>query len=403
METLKIAMLAPEFLPNWGGAGTYSILLARELSRFDEIHVFTTIRGGDNHLNLKDIEAYFENRVKIHIVSKARETFFYNAIFQFNVARNLPRIIRRERYDIIHSNHAHMPDIGLKLRNLEGTSITTVHTTLSSQFKGIKQSSSSITHMDNSEKMVRFGYPVLRILEKYYLNRSDHMIFVSGFIQDEVKRIVKKPIASTRIVRNGVDLEHFQYSENDPQRQSRVNIMFCGRLLALKGLNHLMGAFSAVHKFNPRTHLTLVGGGDLDQWKETARSSGIPGDAITFTGQKKYEEMPSIIEEADIFVLPSMSESMPLSLLEAMACGKASVASRVGGIPEIISNGENGFLVKPGDQKELTESLNAMVHDPGLRAKLGKNAREHIVKEFNLVDMVKETREMFCKVLNGDM
>jgi len=87
METLKIAMLAPEFLPNWGGAGTYSILLARELSKTDEVHVFTTLRSsnGQTGKGTKEIEAYFDGRVKIHLVSRAKENFWYNAIFQFNV------------------------------------------------------------------------------------------------------------------------------------------------------------------------------------------------------------------------------------------------------------------------------------------------------------------------------
>ncbi|MBW1886740.1 MAG: glycosyltransferase family 4 protein [Deltaproteobacteria bacterium] len=403
METLKIAMLAPEFLPNWGGAGTYSILLARELSKTDEVHVFTTLRSsnGQTGKGTKEIEAYFDGRVKIHLVSRAKENFWYNAIFQFNVARNMPKIISKDKFNIIHSNHAHMPDLGLKLRKLDSNSITTIHTTLSSQYKGIKSSVGTMDNMEGSERMVRLGYYPLRVLERYYFHKSDNIIFVSDFIRRETKRMVKRPFPRSRLIRNGVDLAHFNNLKTEEGKKERANIMYCGRLLALKGLYNLMEAFAEVHKSNSNTHLTLVGGGNIQQWKRTAKERGIPEGALTFKGQMSYEDMPSMIANADIFVLPSMSESMPLSLIEAMACGKACVASKVGGIPEIINHEENGFLVTPGDSRDLSIKINTLVNDPGLRKKFGDSGRAHVVENFALKDMVSETREMFVSVAEG--
>ncbi len=398
METLKIAMLAPEFLPNWGGAGTYSILLARELSKLDEIHVFTTLRGGGQIISMKNIEDYFDGRVKIHILSTAKDRFFYNAIYQFNVSRRIPNLLRTEKFDLVHSNHAHMPDLLLKLRKLQCSSITTVHTTISSQFAGIKQSEGYINHMDKSERMVRLGYPFLSVLERYYLKKTGNMVFVSDFIRKDVEWMLKGHVARSRVIRNGVDLGRFTCPPIDGASNETLNILFCGRLLALKGLNNLMEAFSIVYKANPATHLTLVGGGDIGQWLQTAKDCGVPETAITFIGQKSYEEMPGILAKADIFVLPSITESMPLSLLESMACGRACIASRVGGIPEIINHGENGYLVKPGDSKGLADCMNGLIGDPALRADFGRKARDHIVKDFSLGDMVRHTREMFLSV-----
>ncbi|MDO9537953.1 MAG: glycosyltransferase family 4 protein [Thermoplasmata archaeon] len=401
MESLKIAMLAPEFLPNWGGAGTYTILLARELSKSDEIHVFTTIRGDSQTSSKKQIEEYFKGRVNIHILSTATDRFFYNAIYQLNVARRLPVLLEKEKFDIIHSNHAHMPDLGLKLRKVRGHSITTVHTTMSSQYQGIKRSAGYISHMDGSEKMVRFGYPFLSVIERYYLNKTDNMIFVSDFIRRDAERILGKAAPRGVVIRNGVDLERFRNNSVSASNPNKLNIMYCGRLLALKGLNNLMEAFAMVHKSNPGTHLTLVGGGDAGQWAETARASGVPDGAISFLGQKKYEEIPDIINRADILVLPSISESMPLSLLEAMACGRACVASRVGGIPEIITHGEDGFLFTPGDSNELADCLNRLIGDQGIREEFGRKARERIVSNFSLKDTVRQTRDMFLSVVGG--
>jgi glycosyltransferase involved in cell wall biosynthesis len=272
---------------------------------------------------------------------------------------------------------------------------------MSSQFQGIKQSEGYIDHMDGSEKMVRFGYPFLSVIEKYYLHQTDNMIFVSDFIRKDVERITGKTASKGIVVRNGVDLDRFSETSAPEAEPKKLNIMYCGRLLALKGLNNLMEAFAVVHKANPNTHLTLVGGGDSVQWSETAKASGVQSNAITFLGQKKYEEMPGILNQADIFVLPSISESMPLSLLEAMACGRACVASRVGGIPEIITHGEDGFLVLPCDSNGLADRLNRLVADPQLRARFGSKARARIVQNFSLQNTVKQTRNMFLSVAGG--
>ncbi len=401
MESMKIAMLAPEFLPNWGGAGTYSILLARELSKDDEIHVFTTLRDGGHHSHKKEIEEYFKGRVNVHVLSTAKDRFFYNAIYQLNVARKLPPLLKIEKFDIIHSNHAHMPDLGLKLRQFQENSVTTVHTTFSSQYTGIVDSKSSISTLDGSERMVKFGYPFLRIMENFYLNKCTNLIYVSDFIQKEAQKILKQGNQKQQIIRNGVDTEHFKHSQ--PNDHDRVDIMFCGRLLALKGLGTLMEAFAKVHKENPNTHLTLVGGGDIELWKGIALGHGLPESALNFTGQVSYEQMPSIMAKSDIFVLPSMNESMPLALLEAMACGRPCVASNVGGIPEIINNGETGYLVKPRDSNTLAEKLGILSKDSELRRNLGSKARQHVEKEFSMKDMVKETREMFLSVANGEI
>lgn len=403
MDTLKIALLAPEFLPNWGGAGTYSILLARELSKTDEIHVFTTIRNGtgDKIKTKRDIEMYFNDRVKIHIISEAKDRFFYNGIYQLNIARRLPKIIKKGNFDIIHSNHAHMPDLGLKMKTYAHKSITTVHTTLSSQYHGIKDSGGKGKIMESSEKMVKFNYPFLKVMERYYLNRCDHLICVSDFIREEVASIIRNNNANIKVIKNGVDTRHFEIKDANKKENDTINILYCGRLLALKGLASLIDAFAIVNKKRPDTHLTIVGGGDVDYWKGLVKLNGISLKAVTFTGQIDYIDMPKTLHKADIFVLPSMSESMPLSLLEAMSTGLACIASEVGGIPEIIENRQNGFLTPPGNSAALAKSIAFLIENEDLRMEAGKRAAAHIRQNFRIDDMIRKTREEFLRVSNG--
>ena len=127
----------------------------------------------------------------------------------------------------------------------------------------------------------------------------------------------------------------------------------------------------------------------------------IPSKAVDFTGQIDYADMPRVMQSADIFTLPSMTESMPLSLLEAMSTGLACVASEVGGIPEIIDNDQNGYLIPLGDSVALADNICNLIENDEMRKSIGKCAAEHIRQNFRVEDMVQKTREEFLRVSNG--
>jgi glycosyltransferase involved in cell wall biosynthesis len=392
MDRLRIAMLAPEFYPNWGGVGTYSILLARELSRTDDVTVFTASRGTP----AEEIERFFEDRVKVRFVCSASDHFFYNLKFQALVAKKMGS---RERvFDVLHANHAQMPDLFLKLSGSDFPTLVTVHSTLSTQMVGLRRSSRDLSRLDRSESMLKVMYPVLGALERIYLAQSKEVVCVSSYVARDVERI-SSMWGPRRIVRNGVDTTHFSPATDRPERP--FTFAYSGRLITLKGLDTLIAAFAMVRQKVPDARLLLAGSGNSTYWGERAKEAGLGRDAIEFLGHVPYDQMPGHLQGADALVLPSRSESMPYAVLEAMSCGLPIVATRVGGIPEIIDNGRNGLLVPPNDVKKLSDSMLAIATDTVLRERLSKAARMTATNRYSIESMVQQTREAFVAATGG--
>ena len=129
-------------------------------------------------------------------------------------------------------------------------------------------------------------------------------------------------------------------------------------------------------------HLIVVGDGELrDDLRSRAESLGING-RVHFLGARR--DLGNILAAIDIFAMPSYWEGLPLSMVLAMGAGLPVVASRVAGIPEVVSDGVSGLLVAPGDSPQLTKALAALVQDTGLRARLGDAAREFVLPRFGI-------------------
>ncbi len=144
----------------------------------------------------------------------------------------------------------------------------------------------------------------------------------------------------------------------------------------------LLRAFARVVEKEPDLTLTLVGDGPLRKGHETlAQELGLNG-SISFLGWKDRAEVGDLLRQCDLFVLPSRSEPFGIVIIEAMACGKPVVASAVGGIPEIIQQGENGILVEPDDPAALADAIIRVLEDEGLRSRIGRNGVETVRKSF---------------------
>ena len=206
-----------------------------------------------------------------------------------------------------------------------------------------------------------------------------------------------------RIIHDGVDSSRFEDPAPQQWRQ-RLGIDekapvvgFIGSLIKKKGIEFLLQAGPKILGQHPSCRFLLVGTGPLQsQLEELAKSLEIQHSVI-FAGPQT--DIPSILAGMDIFVLPSLQEGLGVSVLEAMAAGKPIVASRVGGLPESVVQGETGFLVKPENADELAGSLLRLLDDPALCTRLGQAGKERVATHFSSHQMALQYETLYREQL----
>ena len=162
-----------------------------------------------------------------------------------------------------------------------------------------------------------------------------------------------------------------------PDREKGITITTIARLYVTKGLMDLLETAALVRRSHSEVFFKVHGDGELyDELVKKAEDLGLDGKGIFVGPFHDREDLRQIMAETDIFFLPSILEGQPLAIVEAMAHGCPIVSTAVGGIPELIVDGENGLLCSPRDIKSMTEKLNQLIGDPGLCTRLSNAARE---------------------------
>lgn len=178
------------------------------------------------------------------------------------------------------------------------------------------------------------------------------------------------------------------------------DILFLGRLDARKSPDALLRASRGVLEAYPEARLVFGGDGHLERYEALACDLGI-ADRCEFLGWITGEDKEKLFERAAIYCLPSKNEGLPMSVLEAMAHGIPVVATPVGGIPQVIRDGVEGYLVEVGDTGMLTEHLLHLMQTPNLRAKMGDAARRRIVNDFSIAAAVEKLEAIYDTCLGA--
>lgn len=226
-----------------------------------------------------------------------------------------------------------------------------------------------------------FKSGVLRRLNGYITRRVDRVVAVSAAIGEQLAAggVERKKIA---VIYNGVD-ERFCPGDRDGQRRAldiptdHFTVLFVGLLVPVKGVELLLEALAA-WRDEPNWTCLLVGDGPLlNELKARCAELGI-AHAVRFVGRRPSGEVAQWMQAADALVLPSYSEGRPNVVLEAQACGLPVVATRVGGTPELVRDGETGLLVDSGSAEQLGAALATLRHQPDRRCQMGLQARQHV-------------------------
>lgn len=238
------------------------------------------------------------------------------------------------------------------------------------------------------------------------VKRSDAFVAISSAIHEEFREL-GIPEARIHDITNGIDTDVFRPVGADERAALRrklglpsdaVVLAYSGRLTTEKGLPLLVRTFARIHAAHPETHLLLVGSGENlplsceEELRRFVQENGLDGD-VTFTGA--VSNVQAWLQCSDLFVFPSETEALGLALIEALACELPAVATRVGGIPDVVEDDVHGRLVASGDGDALFAAVSTLVDDPETRRRLGRNGRERAIERFALPRITARYAQLF--------
>lgn len=246
-------------------------------------------------------------------------------------------------------------------------------------------------------------------LRNRVLAGADGFVAMSRLIESEFLT-AGLPAERVRRIPHGVDTQRFRPSD-EAERISRrralglepeaLVVAWTGRLLRGKGLESLFAAFAAIAAREPLARLLVVGSGAGQslsieaELRERAASAPLRGRVVM---PGRLDAVEQALAAADVFAFPSEFEALGLSLVEAAACGLPGVASRTGGIVDVVEDGVTGLLVPPGDAPALERAIESLLGDRGRREAMGRAARERACREFDERVAVERYRALFAEL-----
>jgi len=299
-----------------------------------------------------------------------------------NVARGVRRLLKEEPADLVHST------------GFEGAWIVSSIPRIATLHQPDLPPWQPPTWTRPLERLRYLRRNLRFALERQSLKRASRVVFTSSQSRD-LASAGGYPVKASRVVHNGVDTRTFAPRAR-PDGGPPI-VLFVGRFDAQKGVDIL---FHAWRDLDARAQLRLAATGWKElEYRELARDLAL--SSVVFQGHVPRAQLPELLQQASVLVLPSRYENFPLSLLEAMACGVPVVATRVGGIPELVEDGQTGLLVPPEDPEALGEAIRRILDDPGLASGLARAARAVVESRFTWESVGRQIISMYEEVLVG--
>src|SRR5437867_744113 len=243
------------------------------------------------------------------------------------------------------------------------------------------------------------GYDIYRKPPADFADRAAAAAAVVTVSDANARYIVKTfgvPAARLQVIPCGVDAERFS---PHGERLEPPHVVCVARLRPVKNLGLLLEACAGLRARGVEFRCTVIGDGPCRDELEAMRARLGLARVVEFAGAAEQAEVLAWWQRATIAALTSTSEGMPVSLMEAAACGVPAVATAVGGIPELIEDGVTGFLIAPGDAGRLARALERLLHDPALVARLGVAARRRVEERFSLTGQVDRLLALWAELV----
>lgn len=408
MIDLKICIVTTMFPKYLGDSyGPFVFEEAKFLAKKGvEVHVITQYNTGAEYEEI--IEGIHVHRFKWLNPKEFKALIYFNGVidnfrlftYLISLFFNLMWITRKYKIDLYHAHHT----IPTGFVSVIVAKILRIPVFITAHLMDITTHGADAGPLENIKDFE--SNFIFRNLIRFSLNSSTKIVAVSQDLSDKIELMgINKDIT---VLRNAVDISRFKPSKNyDLRRQNKIEdneilILFIGHLEPFKGIFELLDAFHVLVREHKNIKLMVIGEGHQEKEVKDKVSEYNLDDRVIFKGKVSPETIQYFYQMADIFTLPSYTEGLPLVVIESMACGLPVVVSAVGGIPEVVRDGENGFLVQPKNSNQLTQKLKILVEDSDLRKKYGSNALETVDDEFNIEKKVDELKSMYLEELGHD-
>ncbi len=304
-------------------------------------------------------------------------------------AAALSRAVRRRRLEIVETHATGCPGLAY-LAVPGGVPLVTRLSTSAAQLHGNLQVSSLV-------------HRLAARIERAAVRASAAILTHTRLHRDELVRVEGYSPRAFGLVPHGLPDIPMPPAPREPGADSGEEILYVGRFEHRKGVDVLLRAIPSVLAARPRARLTLAGTFEGDRtWPDfAARHPELAGHRVRALGRVPADELDRLYAGCDVFVAPSRYESFGLIYVEAMRHAKPVVGCRVGGVPDVVTDGETGLLTPPGDASALADALIRLLADPGLRYRMGRAGRADFLRGFSARSLARASTDFYTSVLKS--
>lgn len=383
MKKIKVAQVITRL--DWGGSPDIVRVICTYLD--PEVYDITLIIGVTKYPNLKTEEFLKKFGQKALFLPELKRNI--NPLSDLAAFLRLYFLFRRQKFDIVHTHTAKAGALARTAAFLAGTPVI-VHTLHGHNFYGYfgPVSSRIVTIIERW-----LGYLTDKIIALTELERKDLISFKAA--GSEKIRLIYQGLEMEGYAGLNIDKHRVRHSLGIKPDEKVVGMI--GRLEPVKGPEYFIKAAKSVAEVFPRVKFILVGEGSLrEKLEKQMKSLGLE-EKFIFTGWR--EDIPEILSILDLLVLPSLNEGVGMVLIEAQGLGVPIVASRVGGIPEIVRDNQTGILVSAGDADSFAGAIKSLLADENRRSAMSQEAIKWIKGKFKARDMIEEISKLYQELL----
>jgi len=383
-KRLSVTLMTNEYPPNvYGGAGVHVDYLSRALAKLMDVEVRCFGEERPPASNGFAVRAYRP----WDLVTRCGDKRLAKALSPLST--DLAMVSDPVTADVVHCHTWYTFMAGFYAKELYGKPlVTTIH---------------SLEPLRPwKEEQLGPAYKLSRWMERTGVLASDRVIAVSKGMKDDILKCYTIPEDRIRVIHNGIDPDEYKPTPgNDARRRYGIGddyVLFVGRMSRQKGIVHLL---DAVAHLPEDTQVVLCAGApDTEEIeREVVERAEGKRNVVLIREMVPKDRLIELYTNARVFCCPSVYEPFGIINLEAMACETPVVASAVGGIPEVVVDGETGFLVRPGDPEALAKAINTLLANPELARSFGKAGRRRVEAQFSWDSIARQTRDLYAELV----